>query len=178
MPTPSDKSLKKSSPELGTSFGPSIHKEETKAETWEVVKNDEGFYKVRWNTPDQEGRYLWVGHYGDKEKDLVAAEHHKDNLIVKGSLPCEWSAWKDWVPRTHQDVASPPVEEVDHPDHYNAGSIEVIDAIEDWKLGFHEGNVVKYVARAELKGTKLKDLRKAHWYLTRLLEKLDKDEAC
>lgn len=62
---------------------------------------------------------------------------------------------------------------VDHPKHYNAGKIEVIDAIEDWKLGFHLGNVVKYVARAEHKGKTLEDLHKARWYLNRAIEKLE-----
>lgn len=62
---------------------------------------------------------------------------------------------------------------VDHPKHYNAGRIEVIDAIEDWKLGFHLGNVVKYVARAEHKGKPLEDLKKAVWYLNRAIEKLE-----
>lgn len=38
--------------------------------------------------------------------------------------------------------------EVSHPSHYNAGKIEVIEAIEDWGLCFHLGNSVKYVARA------------------------------
>lgn len=60
---------------------------------------------------------------------------------------------------------------VDHPKHYNTGAIEVIDAIEDWNLGFHLGNVVKYVARADHKGTKLQDLQKAKWYLERYIEK-------
>jgi len=31
-------------------------------------------------------------------------------------------------------------EVVNHPAHYNVGKIEVIDAIEDWQLGFHLGN--------------------------------------
>ena len=62
---------------------------------------------------------------------------------------------------------------VDHPKHYNAGRIEVIDAIEDWKLSFHLGNVVKYVARAEHKGKPLEDLKKAVWYLNRAIEKLE-----
>lgn len=63
-------------------------------------------------------------------------------------------------------------EKVDHPSHYNTGKIEVIDFIEDQKLGFHEGNVVKYVARAKHKGTELEDLRKAAWYLNRAIEQL------
>lgn len=27
-------------------------------------------------------------------------------------------------------------EQIDHPKHYNAGKIEAIDVIEDWKLNF------------------------------------------
>lgn len=61
-------------------------------------------------------------------------------------------------------------EKVDHPLHYNMGSIEVIDAIEAWELGFHAGNVVKYVARHKHKGDPLEDLKKARWYLQRLIE--------
>jgi hypothetical protein len=57
---------------------------------------------------------------------------------------------------------------VNHPSHYNAGSLEVIDAIEGLKLGFHAGNVVKYVARYKHKNG-IEDLRKALWYLERLI---------
>ena len=56
---------------------------------------------------------------------------------------------------------------IDHPSHYTFGRIEVIDAIEAWQLGFHLGNVVKYVARAGRKGDRLRDLQKARWYLDR-----------
>ena len=68
-------------------------------------------------------------------------------------------------------------EKVNHPDHYNAGKIEVIDAIEDWGLDFIEGNVVKYITRAKHKGNTLGDLRKARWYLDyRIAELNDKKE--
>lgn len=65
---------------------------------------------------------------------------------------------------------------VNHPPHYNAGRFEVIDVIEDWKLPYHLGNVVKYVARAEYKGERLQDLKKALWYLSRYIEKLEAKE--
>jgi len=58
---------------------------------------------------------------------------------------------------------------VNHPAHYNAGTMEVIDAIEGLQLGFHAGNVVKYVARYKHKGG-VEDLKKARWYLDRLIE--------
>lgn len=65
--------------------------------------------------------------------------------------------------------------QVDHPEHYNQGEIEVIDAIEDWDLGFHAGNVIKYVARAAHKGNEIEDLEKAVWYLSRLIELIRKN---
>ena len=68
-----------------------------------------------------------------------------------------------------------PKRSVDHPPHYNAGGIEVIDAIEGWGLGFHLGNVVKYVARAEHKGAPVEDLEKAHWYLRREIDRRRKE---
>ena len=61
---------------------------------------------------------------------------------------------------------------VDHPTHYNAGQIEVIDAIEDWGLGFDLGSAVKYIARAGRKGTALEDLQKAEWYVHRAIQRL------
>lgn len=60
---------------------------------------------------------------------------------------------------------------VNHPAHYNVGKIEVIEAIEDWGLGFHLGNAVKYIARAQHKGRENEDLEKAKWYLARYQER-------
>jgi len=63
-------------------------------------------------------------------------------------------------------------EKVDHPDHYGGKEnvYEAIKVIEAWDLGFHLGNVVKYISRA---GKKTKntteDLKKAKWYLERYL---------
>ena len=59
---------------------------------------------------------------------------------------------------------------VEHPKHYNAGSIEVWDAIEDWGLGFLLGNVIKYVVRAGKKGDRLEDLLKAREYINKAIE--------
>lgn len=61
---------------------------------------------------------------------------------------------------------------VNHPPHYNTGKIEVIAVIEDWNLGFHDGNAVKYIARAAHKGNQIQDLEKARWYLDRLIANL------
>jgi Protein of unknwon function (DUF3310) len=61
---------------------------------------------------------------------------------------------------------------VNHPSHYKLGNVEVIDAIESWCLGFHLGNAVKYIARADHKGKRLEDLQKARWYLDREISNL------
>lgn len=54
------------------------------------------------------------------------------------------------------------------PSHYIAGrTIEPIDVIEDWALGYHLGNTLKYIARAGRKGDPVEDIDKAIWYLTR-----------
>lgn len=63
---------------------------------------------------------------------------------------------------------------INHPPHYTFGKIEVIDVIEDWGLSFHLAQVVKYVARAKHKGKELEDLRKARFYLNRLITSLEK----
>ena len=64
---------------------------------------------------------------------------------------------------------------VNHPGHYTMGGIEVADACEAWKLGAHEWNIVKYVARAKYKGKELQDLKKAKWYLDRKIQRLEKE---
>lgn len=61
---------------------------------------------------------------------------------------------------------------VNHPAHYKVGGIETIDFIEAKKLNYNIGNVVKYLTRADHKGNKLEDLRKAQWYLTREINAL------
>ena len=61
-------------------------------------------------------------------------------------------------------------EMVNHPTHYNKGSIEVIDFIEDQKLGFHLGNAIKYISRASNKGG-VEDIKKAIWYLQRQVDR-------
>ena len=60
---------------------------------------------------------------------------------------------------------------VNHPAHYKTGGIETIDFIEAKNLNYHLGNVVKYITRADHKGDRLENLKKAQWYLNREIEK-------
>lgn len=66
---------------------------------------------------------------------------------------------------------------VKHPPHYTRGPVEVIDIIEGFGLGFHLGNVAKYVLRSGYKDDEIQDLEKARWYLDRWIEKRKKDIA-
>jgi len=55
-----------------------------------------------------------------------------------------------------------------NPEHYTQG-IECIDYITSKNMSFLEGNVIKYVTRYKMKNG-LEDLKKAQWYLNRLIE--------
>lgn len=63
---------------------------------------------------------------------------------------------------------------VDHPSHYGGkeDQYEAIKVIESWGLGFHLGNVLKYISRAGKKANIIEDLEKAHWYLGRYIQNL------
>ena len=70
------------------------------------------------------------------------------------------------------EMFEPKPDAVNHPAHYKVGGIETIDFIEAKKLGYNLGNVIKYLTRADHKGNKMEDLRKAQWYLTREINSL------
>jgi hypothetical protein len=69
---------------------------------------------------------------------------------------------------------------VENPDHYNTGSIEAIEAIKasmppEQFFGYLKGNVMKYLWRYDYKEKPIEDLRKADWYLNRLIDALIED---
>ncbi len=72
--------------------------------------------------------------------------------------------------------AAPEPDYVNHPPHYTNGGIEVIDFIVAWNMSFSEGNVIKYVTRHKYKGTALQDLKKARFYLDKLIEQREVQE--
>ncbi|KIL35854.1 hypothetical protein SD71_10695 [Cohnella kolymensis] len=67
---------------------------------------------------------------------------------------------------------------VNHPSHYTAGKVECIHAIEAATSGlvgfegYATGNTIKYLWRWKKKNG-VEDLRKAQWYLNRLIETLE-----
>lgn len=71
---------------------------------------------------------------------------------------------------------------VSHPQHYNQGGIECIDAIKAATVGktgieaFCVGNAIKYLWRFEEKNG-LQDVEKAKWYIERLIKELKEPSA-
>ena len=71
---------------------------------------------------------------------------------------------------------------VNHPSHYTSGGVECIDAItsalssyEDSVDSWLVGQVIKYLWRAPLKGKYEEDIKKAQFYLNRLVYKINKN---
>jgi hypothetical protein len=60
-----------------------------------------------------------------------------------------------------------------NPDYYRKG-IETTDYIQSHSMNYLEGNIIKYVTRHKSKGG-VDDLRKAEWYLTRLIKQEEKN---
>ena len=99
-----------------------------------------------------------------------------DSIKMWLSAPCANEPEKPSAEHVDlQEVSEKVCDNVNHPDHYNHGKIEVIDFIEDQHLGFHLGNAVKYISRAGRKdpARTVEDLRKAAWYLNRQIERLE-----
>ena len=72
--------------------------------------------------------------------------------------------------------------EVNNPDHYNQNTVETINLIRDSMepqefRGYLKGNIFKYVSRCRYKDKEnpLKDLLKAEWYLSKLIEDMKND---
>ena len=70
------------------------------------------------------------------------------------------------------------IDNVNHPSHYTQGGIECIDALKAATVGktgieaVCVANVIKYLFRYENKNG-LEDVRKAQWYINRLIKELE-----
>jgi hypothetical protein len=78
------------------------------------------------------------------------------------------------APELRIDVIEQPADNVNHPSHYTAGKVECIDALEAATTGLGgieavcTANAIKYLWRWKQKNGH-EDLRKARWYINRLL---------
>jgi len=86
-----------------------------------------------------------------------------------------------WATVTKASVA-PKGDPVDHPEHYTAGKVEIIEILEqavqdapDPISGGLLWQTLKYLLRLWYKGNMLQDAKKARWYLNRLIDRLESD---
>lgn len=99
-------------------------------------------------------------------------------MSINDATPQEWNKSTSKLTDTGAYIDPydlPPADLVSAPPHYNNGDIECIDAIkasmsvEAFK-GYCKGNCQKYIWRMSYKGKPVEDLRKARWYLDRLID--------
>lgn len=88
--------------------------------------------------------------YPNREKDYMS----KSEEVGMGLRPI----WK------------PKADMVTNPAHYTHSKYQTWDVITAWGLGYNLGCVVKYLSRADHKGNRLEDLKKAKAYLDREIE--------
>lgn len=75
-----------------------------------------------------------------------------------------------------------PADDINTPAHYHSGGIDVIGFSEkqfskEQLIGSHRINVLKYVTRFDKKGRPMKDLKKARFYIDKLIDlERDSDE--
>jgi len=94
-------------------------------------------------------------------------------LVSKGYEQVRDSTDRFWLGL----ITNFPVDMVNSPPHYNKHGIECIQAIraaltdEEFK-GYCKGNVLKYTWRENYKN-KIEDLKKAEWYVSKLIESME-----
>jgi hypothetical protein len=127
-------------------------------------------------------QYVHNIRYADKKNGVVSTPAVKKSKWKTVNL---WTSSKSLQKRVadvqeankiRQDIiATHHTDMVNHPPHYKMGGIETIDFIEAKQFGYNLGNVVKYISRADLKGSHYEDLLKARWYLNREIAKFSPD---
>jgi len=110
--------------------------------------------------------------------DMVLAEACPDPMpVVETYDDLECDRIEDnlnWLDGLIRGSPEQPTDNVNNPSHYGNGQIECIDYLEDFMtteefIGYLRGNIGKYLHRWRYKNG-LEDLRKAEWYLKKLIE--------
>ena len=129
-------------------------------------------------------RYLddgWEKKYGVDVGDVITIKSvgNADYSFVSKTDKIVFT--KDFCLKPYEEDSSNEDQDVvNNPKHYTSGSIECIDAMqaslspEQFK-GFLRGNVQKYCWRCDKKNG-LEDLKKARWYLDKLIETIEKEQ--
>ena len=112
--------------------------------------------------------------------NICLLEKFSDELI------CDFDEWSDDKLAIAYDHVYKNMDEnvpdmVNHPQHYTQGGIECIDALKAATVGKRGieavcvANVIKYLWRYEEKNG-IEDVRKAKWYIERLLKELEEGQ--
>lgn len=104
---------------------------------------------------------------------LEASEKPNADDMVKTRRPATTAMLEDLVQdlQSKPKRAKPKADMVNHPPHYTShpSGVECIQITEH--MGFNLGNALKYIWRADLKGSAVEDLEKAVFYINRELVK-------
>ena len=103
-----------------------------------------------------------------------------------GGVMCDFDEWSDdklaiAYDRVYKNMDENVPDMVNHPQHYTQGGIECIDALKAATVGKRGieavcvANVIKYLWRYEEKNG-IEDIRKAKWYIERLLKELEESQ--
>ena len=124
---------------------------------------------------EKTGLEAWMKAAHDEDADLWEDEEedidHYDMTTEKGRQEV-WELFSK-VNQDDDDDYEDEHDVVHNPAHYNTGSIECIEAIEESMSsvafkGYLKGNCLKYLWRYDYKGKQVEDLQKAGWYLQKL----------
>ena len=122
--------------------------------------------------------------------DKFCDECHGCNICLlekfSGGVMCDFDEWSDDKLAIAYDHVYKNMDEnvpdmVNHPQHYTQGGIECIDALKAATVGKRGieavcvANVIKYLWRYEEKNG-IEDVRKAKWYVERLLKELEESQ--
>ena len=93
---------------------------------------------------------------------------------IRDALNETGAADRVFLNKKTKEVTPLRVDVVNSPPHYKTGGIEAIEGIEasmgpEAYAGYLKGNIMKYMWRYERKGKPIEDLKKARWYLDRLI---------
>lgn len=130
--------------------------------------------------------YSFFANARDKQAPGKAAELYEELTKINAALG-ECSTQDETICDDAEDekpVYTP--DTVNHPSHYTSGGIECIDAMKAMLGGYEQeqmqtryywhflaGQVLKYLWRWPLKESPLQDLKKAYWYLGRLIDDVE-----
>jgi len=102
-------------------------------------------------------------------------------MSIDDATPDEWDAIRKDRYYDNRDPKgvpyAPDPDPVNRPQHYRVGEVECIDYIQQ-QLGtgvrdYLRGQIYKYMHRHQYKGAEVEDLKKARWYIDKLIYELE-----